>query len=140
MKEKVKNNWSKWIFFKDLNKLPKIPVVYQIRCLGLNFNPIPICRLKRIDKNGIIDIGHTVNLRTRMSDFWGAAGKGKPSYSHQAGVNFLKRNYKKLFPVEKLQFRYLSQKDKSSARKIEGEEIKKYIKKFFEFPPLNSQE
>lgn len=132
--------WSKWGFFKNLNRLPKIPAIYQIRCVDSNFKPIPICRVGGVDKEGIIDIGNSINLRVRMLDFWGAAGKGKPSYSHQAGVNFLKRGYKKLFTIERLQFRYSPQRDKSSARKVEKREFKKYRKRFLELPPLNSQE
>lgn len=133
-------NWSKWEFFKNLNKLPEISVIYQIRCVDSNLKPISIHRLGGIDKDGILDIGNSVNLRVRMTDFWGAAGKGKISYSHQAGVIFTKRNYRKIFLVESLQFRYLRQKDKFSAREAEKRELKKYIKRFFELPPLNSQE
>ena len=139
MKEKIKK-WSRWIFFKNLNRLPEIAVIYQIRCVDSKLRPIPIHRLRVIDKDGILDIGNSANLRVRMTDFWGVAGKRKLSYSHQAGVTFSKRNYRKIFPIEGLQFRYLIQIDKSSAREAEKRELKKYINRFFELPPLNSQE
>lgn len=137
--DEIKNKWSEWIFFKDLNKLPEISAVYQIRGTK-DLVPIFTQRLGGIDYEGILDIGQTSNLRVRMTDFWGAAGKENSNYSHQAGVIFLKRNYKNLFPTEGLQFRYLIQNNETTTREMEKQEIQNYIEKFRELPPLNSQE
>lgn len=73
-----------------------------------------------------------------MTDFWGVAN-GAFSYSHSAGWRFYEYGLRKIFSLSKLQFRYLIQKDKNSAKKKESSELNKYGKKFLELPPLNSQ-
>jgi len=128
------------MFFKDLNKIPEIIVIYQIRCVNSKLFSISTNRLGGVDNGGILYIGKATNLRVRMTDFWGAAGQRNPNYSHSGGQTFTRRNYGTHFPVERLQFRYLIQEDGRAAREAEKEEILAYIKRFWELPPLNSQE
>lgn len=93
------SEWSEWKNLKKLSErvgrrtfvgVPEKPGIYVIRWLK-NGKPAIINRFKGKDKRGILYIGSSTNLKTRIKTFWKAATKDKPGKekeSHSGGEHF----------------------------------------------------
>jgi len=127
--------WSKWSHFelRKLSNIPKKKGVYQFRCIGNKGVPMVIPRSKNKDPNGIIYIGSSVNLRTRLNGFWKTIQKQDRS-RHAAAWTYCSFSYSSLFPAKRLQFRY---KMTPSITTSEFDLLLAYRKKFMDLPPLN---
>lgn len=134
-------SWSEWKSFADVvwNTVPKNPGVYYIRCTDRTGKPMTLRRLGGTDHEGIIYIGETGrSLQDRLKGFWETAQDRKIE-RHGAGWNFSYYKYTKIFPLARLQFSYLSCRDKKRTRTLEAGCFWEYrkTKGLIDLPPLN---
>ena len=131
----TKNAYSRWkpMTQETFGEIPKEPGVYLIRC-----RDHPTNRLLGSDQEGILDIGESNNLRKRTRFFF-ACASGKKKRGHSAGCRFFGRGLDRDFPLDQLEIKWKVTKSKAAARKLEGDLLSNYEKKFGELPPLNSQ-
>jgi len=90
-------------------------------------------RLKNIDKKGLLYVGHTVDLRRRLREFFRSAYLGKED--HSSGWTFYKY-YGNRFKFENLEFSW-SVTTKTKAKNEEWKYLNQYQRRFFDRPPLN---
>ncbi len=128
--------WSGSHNLKDLNreKIPDLAGVYKILA------DRPICRLLGTDKEGILDIGESIDLRKRITIFRSCI-KGSRKQGHAAGVRFRDRELLNSFAEETLLVRWKKTggKDKRKAQAEEARLLQKYRNDFGENPPLNER-
>ncbi len=132
----MKTSWSNWSLFRveELSTIPKREGVYQFRCIDTKGDPMVISRSKNRDSDGIIYIGSSVNLRTRLRGFWRTIQMHDRS-RHAAAWTYCSFSYSSLFPAKRLQFRYKVTPNPTSS---EFNLLLAYRKKFMDLPPLNS--
>ncbi len=111
------------------------PGVYRIRACTKHGEPLPIGRLGGVDPLGILHIGKSNNLGTRIRMFRQAAEGLKAS--HHAGREFFKWHFEELIPHECLRSDYTETTTEREALKLEGVLHEEYRKKFFDRPPLD---
>jgi hypothetical protein len=125
--------WSKWINLtkENLKKVPEESGIYKISY------PKKINRLKGSDKDGILMIGMSSNLRKRINEFFlDIKKKGEPkSFYHSEGYRFWVLKLEEYFPIEKLRFKFMVTKNN---KKTEEDELVKYQDRYLELPPLNN--
>jgi hypothetical protein len=138
-KTDMESAWSKWKPIEEAltGDVPEKAGVYQIRCVDKTGKPVAINRLARKDKEGIVGIGESGNLKTRLGQFNKTIIK-KDYTRHAAAWHYLSFRYDKIFPVKLLQVRYKTTRNKSTATKIEFELLLKYRKIYMDSPPLNN--
>jgi len=138
MEEDMETSWSIWSRFKveELSTIPKKEGVYQFRCIDNKGVPMVIPRSKNKDSYGVIYIGSSVNLRTRLRGFWRTIEMHDRS-RHAAAWTYCSFGYSSLFPSKRLQFRY---KVTPSITTSEFDLLLAYRKKFADLPPLNSNQ
>ena len=128
--------FSQWFPLTDGNiqQVPSKPGVYEIRCKGKS-----VQRLLGKDDDGILDIGESLNLQTRLRTFLRCASDSNKG-GHAAGMTFARlklRLSRKGFLVDKLEFRWKTTDSKDEAYEAEGELLDAYVSRFGELPPLN---
>lgn len=123
----------KWYKLNDKNikSLPNAPGVYIIRYRK------PINRLIKSDKNGIIVIGESETLNSRLLKFYLSSHITKHN-SHSEGIRFRLLDLKKIIPIFELSFATFNCKSKRNAKKKQDYLFKKYQFEFGELPPLNN--
>ncbi len=130
------NKWSKWKKFSEdnLKENPKEPGIYKIRIQG-----IKISRFLGEDKNGILSIGKSKNIKQRLKQFY--KGFTEKKYHSEGKTLFIiaqkHPSWMKLH-INHLEYSYCLTKTDEQAIEYEELEIKKYFNKFGEVPPLNS--
>lgn len=127
-------DFSNWKGPEKLNdcygNLPNCPGVYIIS------TEKEIHRLVGKDPLGILDIGETMSLKTRIIGFVRCAeNAGKKG--HMAGLRFNKIKLSDKFPLSELYIRWCVVETKEHAYSLEGNTLKKYLDKHYELPPLN---
>lgn len=126
------NGWTKWTNLETL-KLERVcaePGAYVISA------SCPINRAVGIDRHGILDIGESDNLRSRLASFARCAktrGKG----GHMAGWRYAFFYFTDHFPFASLRVRSFATPDKAEAYAAEGRVMLAYLKNHRELPPLN---
>lgn len=128
----AKHNWSKWIPLRTIpdTQLPDSPGAYIIATRS------PINRAIGIDKLGSLTIGESCNLRKRINTFLGCAS-GRIPKGHMAGWRYNQLSLSRAFPLEELWCKWVVAETKEEAYAIEGQELRKYVNKHGELPPLN---
>jgi hypothetical protein len=96
----------------------------------------PIQRIFQPDKDGILHLGHTKNLKVRIRSFLRGTRTGK-EHSEAMRYHRLKDKYKR-YGYSLVQIGYLKLSLKKS-KKLELEWFEKYSRDFGELPPLNSK-
>ncbi|WP_243294478.1 hypothetical protein [Geothrix mesophila] len=96
----------------------------------------PIHRLNEIDPDGILDVGESNCLRTRLTAFVGCARKTRKS-SHMAGWRFGYYDFASQWPLEGLWVTWLKASAEQSSYALENQILRLYFVKHFELPPLN---
>lgn len=131
----AKNIYSRWkpLRQKTFEKIPTEPGMYLIRCQCHQTN-----RLLGLDKEGVLDIGESSNIRKRIKQFL-ACASGKRKKGHSAGCRFANRRLSRYFPLDQLEIKWKDTGSKDAAKKLEGELLRNYEKIFGELPPLNAQ-
>ena len=130
-------NWSKWRTFQELNQdkfleIPSKPGAYIIA------SNIVIQRFHGSDDEGVIDIGESLDLRSRVIKFWRCAKDVDHKVTgHMAGWRFTNLKYQEILPLEKLFISYIICESKDRAVDHEREQLEIYLFKHKELPPLN---
>ncbi|MBA7518404.1 hypothetical protein ES705_10474 [subsurface metagenome] len=133
------SRWSEWVDLKK-NASYKSCGVYKIRLADLKDCPIEIPRFLVKDKDGIIQIGSSINTEKRIKCFRSAMeGKG---CAHAEGkrLNLIKKytNFTGRYNNCKIQYSFKKFESEIEARKAEELLLKCYFKKHGEVPPLNN--
>lgn len=113
----------------------KRPGVYRVRAFTEHGEPLSIPRLCGVDQLGILHIGKSNNLGTRIRMFRQAAGGLKAS--HHGGREFFEWRFDKLIPRERLRFDYFETATEEEALKLERSLHKEYRRNFLDRPPLD---
>jgi hypothetical protein len=129
-------NWSDWKKFNknELAILPEKEGVYEFRCVDNNGFPKIISRLLDRDPEGIIYIGKSENLWSRINAFWKTIIKRDRS-RHAAAWTYCSYGYESLFPPNSLQFRFL---EFENPEDLEFDLLLQYFRKYRDLPPLNT--
>lgn len=88
------------------------------------------------DKEGILAIGKTKNLRDRIEEFYKAKDNGN-LHSEGRTLFLIKEEFEHKFRNQSIYYFYKKVGERELERR-ESEEIKKYVETFGEVPPLNS--
>ena len=135
------NKWSSWEVFSPDNVKAigaNKPGVYQFRVMAKAWTPKKIDRVRGADVSGTIYIGRSRRwVCARVKSFYYQV-IGRRKDGHIAAAHFLRHGYKKVFPIKKMQFRYLHLSRKQAVE-IEARLINKYLHQFYDMPPLNFQ-
>lgn len=110
--------------------------VYRIRAFKEQGKPLHIHRLGGVDPLGILHIGKSKNIKSRIN-FFRQSSEGKHN-SHHAGYEFYVWDFKKIIPLNKLRFDYKEIPTEQEALRLERLLHKEYRAKFFDRPPLDS--
>ncbi len=112
------------------------PGVYRIRAFTEHGEPLPIGRFGGVDSLGILHIGKSKNLGTRIRMCRQAAeGLRAP---HHAGHEFFEWHFERHIPRERVRFDYIETSTEQEALKLERLLHEEYRKKFLDRPPLDS--
>lgn len=133
------SRWNEWIDLKK-NASYKGCGVYKIRLTDSKDYPIEISRFLDNDKDGILQIGRSKDIKRRIRSFRGAMeGKG---CAHAEGkrLNLIKKytNFIGSYNNCKIQYSFKKLQDKIEARKEEERLLKCYFIRHGEVPPLNN--
>ena len=109
--------------------------VYRIRAFTDEGDPLPICRLGGVDPLGILHIGKSGNLGSRIRSFRQAAQGLKAA--HHAGREFYEWRFERLVPRERLRFDYFETSTGREALSLERALHQEYRNKFLDRPPLD---
>lgn len=129
------NNWNE-LTDLQIKNIPSKPGAYKIRICKSKCKPIKINRFIGVDKDGIIDIGQSKDLRNRLRTFKKCV-ETHDYGGHMAGwrFNYLKLSQKLKFPI--LEFTYKKCNSKKQAYEQEHKWMKEYVHEHKELPPLN---
>lgn len=130
-------DWRKWskprrLFDGDrlLSGVPASPGAYIIS-VGR-----PLHRALGIDNRGIIDIGESKNLHSRIGSFVRCASS-PDVFGHMAGVRFSRIRAERHFPLSELQIAWNATNSKTKAVELEADALSWYVEHYLELPPLN---
>jgi len=134
------SRWNEWVDIEK-NASYKSFGVYKIRLADLKDCPIEISRFLDRDKDGILQIGRSINTERRIKYFRGAT-EGK-KYAHAEGqrLNLIKKytnfNWGRYNDC-KIQYSFKKLGNESETKKEEERLLKCYFKSYGEVPPLNN--
>jgi len=133
------SEWSEWM---DIHRFPNYEGcgVYQIRIVNAEGFPVEIPRFIDTDKNGILQICYSENIKRGIYRFLRAT-EGK-RYTHAEGerLQLLKKytNFKERYKDCKMQYSFKEQLNRREARVEQERLLKCYVKKYGEVPPNNN--
>jgi hypothetical protein len=138
-------SWSKWSSLDKYTDFKTEPGVYRIRlAYNQSQRPFVVSRLMGKDEEGLLSIGHSVNLRNRIQSFYRVAEQHKGFLKHSGGDRlFLARicasaSSNTFFNDKRLQVSVVILADKDKAKVLEERLLKRYFVKHGELPPLNN--
>jgi hypothetical protein len=134
----IEYDWGGWtegsplITLRERNfpGLTETPGAYVIAARKLK-----IPRIFGVDTNGIVCVGESEGLRSRIRNFAACVAEGKDS--HMAGWKYNLFNLKRCGPADSLIVRWFSGEDKEAARAMQWKILRAYILNHCEMPPLN---
>ena len=128
-------DWTEWVLIEklDFTRITTTSGVYEIGA-SINGQPQPINRAKDVDKNGLLYIGKTKNIRKRIKNFWRHVRE--EGNQHTAAETYLLYEYNTKFQRESLQARWLALPE-GMQKKAEWKLIDEYLEKYLDSPPLN---
>ncbi|MDD1758543.1 MAG: hypothetical protein LUQ22_07425 [Methanotrichaceae archaeon] len=133
------SGWFEWI---DIRQIPDYEGcgVYQIRLVNSEELPVEIPRFIDTDKDGILQICYSENIKRGIYRFVRAT-EGK-RYTHAEGerLQLLKKytNFKERYKDCKMQYSFKEQLNRREARIEQERLLKYYVKKYGEVPPNNN--
>jgi len=115
--------------------VPHSPGVYRIRAFAdQSAQAIPRCQ--GADPEGVLHLGQSGDLRTRLIAFLKSANQGKKL--HSAGCEFWDSGFGNRFSPEALFFDFVSTSSKKEALAIELAQHLEYRRIYLDKPPLDS--
>jgi hypothetical protein len=133
------SGWFEWI---DISQIPNYEGcgVYKIRLANPEGFPVEIPRFVDTDKDGILQICYSENIKRGIYRFLRAT-EGK-KYTHAEGerLQLLKKytNFKERYKDCKMQYSFKEQLNRREARMEQERLLKCYVKKYGEVPPNNN--
>jgi len=133
------SRWNEWVDIEK-NAIYKGCGVYKIRLADSKDYPIEIPRFLNKDKDGILQIGRSIDTERRIKCFRSAMeGKG---CAHAEGkrLNLIKKysNFIGRYNDSKIQYSFKKLRNESETKKEEERLLKCYFKRHGEVPPLNN--
>ena len=133
------SRWNEWVDLEK-NASYKSCGVYKIRLADSKDYPIEIPRFLDKDKDGILQIGRSIDIERRIKCFRSAMeGKG---CAHAEGqrLNLIKKytNFIGRYNDCKIQYSFKELRNESETKKEEERLLKCYFKSYGEVPPLNN--
>jgi hypothetical protein len=135
--------WSSgWFEWMDISQIPDYEGcgVYKIRLVNPEGIPVEIPRFIDTDKDGILQICYSENIKRGIYRFRRAT-EGK-KYTHAEGerLQLLKKytNFKERYKDCKMQYSFKKQPNRKEARVEQERLLKCYVKKYGEVPPNNN--
>ncbi|MEO0096828.1 MAG: hypothetical protein ABIK78_01900 [candidate division WOR-3 bacterium] len=138
--DRRKNKWSQWKYIEKEPCSYEKSAIYKIRLANCKGKPITIPRFLKKDKNGILMIGKTENLRRRLNNFRRAVEKNISPHSEGKMFHLIKstKNFKKHYESNyRLQYSF-KKLNKTKIDEKEREALNDYLEKYGELPVLNS--
>jgi hypothetical protein len=133
---------SGWFEWMDIHQIPNYEGcgVYKIRLANPEGIPVEIPRFIDTDKDGILQICYSENIKRGVYRFRRAT-EGK-KYTHAEGerLRLLKKytNFKERYKGCKMQYSFKEQLNRREARVEQERLLKCYVKKYGEVPPNNN--
>ena len=112
--------------------IPSGPGAYRIRCRGR-----VVRRAIDRDREGVLDIGKSVRLRTRLAAFFRCVTAKKARHGHMAGWRYREVGLHRRYPPERLEVCWCEARDGDEALRLEAEALEDYSRRHGELPPLN---
>lgn len=138
--DRRKNKWSQWKYIEKEPCSYEKSAIYKIRLVNHKGKPITIPRFLKKDKNGILMIGRTKNLKRRLNNFIKAVKENKSLHTEGEMFCLIKRirNFKTQYGSNwRLEYSF-KRLYKNQIKKGEEEALKNYFKEYGELPVLNS--
>ena len=139
----VSDGWlSEWFEWIDISQIPNYEGcgIYKIRLVHSEGFPVEIPRFIDTDKDGILQICYSENIKRGIYRFLGAT-EGK-RYTHAEGqrLQLLKKytNFRQRYKGCKMQYSFKKQPSRKEARMEQERLLKCYFKKYGEVPPNNN--
>src|SRR5262245_28859786 len=132
------SGWSKWTPLAALRKDKFSPVSEAPGTYAIAAKKLKICRLVGIDNNGLLYVGETSWLPSRIKAFYDCVEHGKET--HVAGWRYNLAGLKRCAPPQSLIVRWFAaegKKGKQELRRAECKLLYAYVLKHCELPPLN---
>ena len=114
---------------------PDSPGVYRIRVRAENGRFMRIPRLAAVDDAGILHIGKSIHLKTRIQAFFNAAQGG--AAAHKAGIEYCRWPFGDVAPFHLLVCEYNETGTEEAALALERKLHVSYRKKYLDRPPLD---
>jgi hypothetical protein len=135
--------WSSgWFEWTDINQIPNYEGcgIYKIRLVNSEEIPVEIPRFIDTDKNGILQICYSENIKRGIYRFLGATEGKKYTHAEGGRLKLLKRytNFNKKYKGCKMQYSFKRQPNKREARVEQERLLKCYVKRYGEVPPNNN--
>jgi hypothetical protein len=134
--------WSEPVRLTDYEIKRLIPDkcgVYRIRAFTRSGKARAISRCNAVDPAGILHIGESVKLRTHILRFLADASSLWPSRRrHSAGGEYLRSNFGKRFPLDRLRCEFVAPLSKPEAVERKRNFQRLYRREFLDNPPLDA--
>ena len=128
----------RWTIWRPLDTcidgklIPSAPGAYRIRCRGR-----VVRRAIGRDREGVLDIGKSVRLRTRLAAFYRCVTAKKAHHGHMVGWRYLHVGLHRRYPPGKLEVCWCEADDGAEALRLEAKALEEYARRHGELPPLN---
>jgi hypothetical protein len=133
---------SKWVGWMDIEENPDFERcgVYKVRLVDSKGLPIEIPRFLDNDKDGILQISRSENIRKGINFFRGAIEGKKYANTEGKRLYLIKKytNFPEIYMDCRLQYSFRQWTDKRETRIEQERLLKWYIKRYGEAPPINN--
>jgi hypothetical protein len=131
---------GKWFRIEDLKKdgfrqVPNDAGIYLFR-YAPNRRPMAIARAGRMDPHGILYVGRSGNLRTRVRTFWNGLSDQNLEVAHSAANTYVHFDLQKRFSKRWLYVTWNAM-DRGREKQAEKKVLDEYFRTYFDTPPLN---
>jgi len=120
----------------DTDVLPNEPGVYRLIALNTRGRPKPLARVGGKDSQGVLYIGRSQNLRSRLRSLRRMLFDGAP-LGHIAGLTYrASPAIRRFAPPSRIAFHFKASDD---YKEQERKRLRTYFRKYGEVPPLNGR-
>lgn len=133
---------SGWLGWIDIEENPDFDGcgVYRVRLVDSKGFPIEIPRFLDNDKDGILQISRSENIKKGINFFRGAIEGKKYANAEGKRLYLIKKytNFPEMYKNYRVQYSIMKWADKREARIEQERLLKWYIKRYGEAPPVNN--
>ncbi len=133
---------ARWLGWVDIEENPDFEGygVYKVRLVNSKGFPVEIPGFLDNDKDGILQISRSENIRKGIRFFRGAMEGKKYANAEGERLHFIKKytDLTGIYKNYKLQYSFVEWTDKRAARIEQERLLKWYIKRYGEAPPVNN--